>query len=367
MDAVGIGIIGCGNISGAYLKAIAGMPILEVRALADQRLEAARAVAAPLGLRACTVDELLRDASIEIVVNLTTPGAHVEVGLQAIAAGKHVHSEKPLGLTVADASRLIDAAAARGLRVGCAPDTFLSGGHQTCRQLVDAGAIGKAVAGTAFFMCPGHERWHPAPAFYYAAGGGPMLDMGPYYITALVNLLGPVARVAGITSRAAAQRTITSEPLRGRTIDVEVATHVAGTLEFEGGAVVSIATSFDVPKHRHTPIELYGSTASLLVPDPNRFGGPVELARAGGEWEAQRLTHGHADGNYRGLGVADLAAALRERRPQRCSGELALHALEVMEAFQISSDSGRHVTIRSRPPRPEALPVGGVAGAGSAP
>ena len=200
-----------------------------------------------------------------------------------------MHSEKPLGLNVADARRLIDAAARRGLRVGCAPDTFLGGGHQACRQLVDAGAIGRAVAGTAFFMCPGHERWHPAPAFYYAAGGGPMLDMGPYYITALVNLIGPVARVAGITSRVRAQRTITSEPLRGQTIAVEVATHVAGTLEFDNGAVVSIATSFDVPKHRHAPIELYGTEASLLVPDPNRFGGPVELARTGDDWQAQPI------------------------------------------------------------------------------
>jgi predicted dehydrogenase len=364
MTPVGIGLIGCGNISGAYLKAMAQMPGLAVRALADQNPDAAHAAAAPLGLRACTVDELLRDESIEIVVNLTTPGAHVEVGLSALAAGKHVHSEKPLGLTVADASRLLEAAARRGLRVGCAPDTFLGGGHQTCRRLVDDGAIGSAVAGTAFFMCPGHERWHPAPAFYYAAGGGPMLDMGPYYITALVNLIGPVARVAGVTSRAQARRTIASEPLRGQEITVEVATHVAGTLEFESGAVVSIATSFDVPKHRHTPIELYGTRASLLVPDPNRFGGPVELAPPGGEWQPRPLTHGHAEGNWRGLGVADLAQALRDGRPQRCSGELALHVLEVMEAFQQSSDSGRHVVIRSRPPRPDAMPEPGLDSAG---
>jgi predicted dehydrogenase len=210
METVGIGIIGCGNISAAYLKAMAAFAILDIRALADARPEAAQAAAAPLGLRACSVGELLHDDSIQIVVNLTTPGVHVEVGLQAIAAGKHVHSEKPLGLSVADASRLLDAAAQRQLRVGCAPDTFLGGGHQACRQLVDGGAIGHAVAGTAFFMCPGHERWHPAPAFYYAAGGGPMLDMGPYYITALVNLLGPVARVAGLASRTRAQRTISS-------------------------------------------------------------------------------------------------------------------------------------------------------------
>jgi predicted dehydrogenase len=313
-----------------------------------------------LGQRACSVDELLRDEAIEIIVNLTIPAAHVEVGLQAIAAGKHVHSEKPLGLNVADASRLIDAAARRGLRVGCAPDTFLGGGHQACRQIVDAGTIGRAVAGTAFFMCPGHERWHPAPAFYYAAGGGPMLDMGPYYITALVNLIGPVARVAGMTSRSSAQRIISSEPQRGQTIAVEVATHVAGTLEFHNGAVVSMATSFDVPKHRHAPIELYGTAASLMVPDPNRFGGPVELARAGEDWQTQPIAHSHADGNHRGIGVADLAHALRSNRPQRCSGELALHVLEVMEAFQVSSDSGRHVAIASRPPRPAPLLVAGL-------
>jgi predicted dehydrogenase len=277
-----------------------------------------------------------------------------------VAAGKHVHSEKPLGIAVAEANRLLEAAARRGVRVGCAPDTFLGGGHQACRQLVDAGTIGRAVAGTAFFMCPGHERWHPAPAFYYAAGGGPMLDMGPYYLSALVNLIGPVARVAGITSRAHTQRTISSEPLRGQTIDVDVATHVTGALEFASGAVVTIATSFDVPRHRHAPIELYGTDASLIVPDPNRFGGTVELARAGAEWHEHAVTHRYAGGNHRGIGVLDLALALRAGRPHRCSAELALHVLEVIEAFQISSDSGRHATIDSRPERPAPVPPAGL-------
>ena len=361
MNPVGIGLIGCGNISDAYLKAIAGFDCLKVVGLADMRPEAAQAKAAQHGLAACSVDELLRNDAVEIIVNLTIPAAHVAVGLQAVAAGKHVHSEKPLGLNVADARRLIDAADARGVRVGCAPDTFFGGGHQTCRQLVDAGAIGRPLAGTAFFQCPGHERWHPNPAFYYAEGGGPMLDMGPYYVTALVNLIGPVARVSGITSKVRDTRTITSEPLRGQTIDVSVATHVAGTMEFVNGAVVSIAMSFDVPKHRHAPIELYGTEASLQVPDPNRFGGPVELARAGGDWVDQPLTHGYADGNFRGIGVADLALALRNGRAHRASGALALHALEVMEAFQRSSDSGRHITITSRPERPAALGTGALA------
>lgn len=363
MDKVGIGFIGCGNISEAYLRAAAKFPILDIRGVADLRPEAAQARASQFGLKAFPVDELLRDPAIEIIVNLTIPAAHVEVGLMALAAGKHVHSEKPLALTTAQARTLLDAADKRGLRVGCAPDTFLGGAHQTCRKLVDEGAIGRPVAGTASFMCPGHERWHPNPAFYYAAGGGPMLDMGPYYITALVNLIGPVARVSGSTSRVRSERLITSEPLKGTKIDVEVATHVAGTMEFSSGAIVSIATSFDVPKHRHVPIELYGTEASLIVPDPNHFGGTIQLAQAGQEWTDQPIGHAYGDGNYRSIGVADMAHAIRTNRPHRASGELALHVLEVMEAFETSSRTGRHVSIETRPERPQILPTAFSAGA----
>ncbi|MEQ9689440.1 MAG: Gfo/Idh/MocA family oxidoreductase, partial [Bauldia litoralis] len=285
MDRVGIGFIGCGNISAAYLKAARDFPILDVRAVADIAPQAAAARGEEFGVPAKSIDDLLDDPAIEVVVNLTVPLAHVEVGLRAIAAGKHVHSEKPLAVTVAEARRLLDAARDRGVRVGCAPDTFLGGGHQTCRKLIDEGAIGMPLAGTAFFMCPGHERWHPNPGFYYLAGGGPMLDMGPYYITDLVNLLGPVRRVAGVTSRARSERLITSEPLNGTVVPVEVATHAAGTLEFVSGPVVTIVMSFDVAAHRHRPIELYGSEAAMSVPDPNNFGGDIEIARAGGAWE----------------------------------------------------------------------------------
>jgi predicted dehydrogenase len=357
MDRVGIGIVGCGNISEAYLKAASHFPILDIRGVADIRPEAAEARARQFGLQAHSVEDLLRDPAIEIIVNLTIPAAHVEVGLKALAAGKHVHSEKPLGRTTAEARILLEAARRRGLRVGCAPDTFLGGSHQTCRKLVDEGAIGRPVAGSAFFMCPGHERWHPSPAFYYAAGGGPMLDMGPYYITALVNLIGPVARVSGAATRARPERLITSEPLKGTLIPVEVATHVAGTLEFVSGATVSIAMSFDVPRHRHGPIELYGTNASLIVPDPNRFGGTIEIAQAGQDWTERPTEHSYADGNYRIIGVADLAHAIRSGRPHRASGELALHVLEVMEAFQTSADRGTHVTIETRPERPAMVPT----------
>jgi predicted dehydrogenase len=355
---VGVGIIGCGNISPAYLRAARKFPILEIVALADLNPAAAEGRSAEFGIPARSIEALLADPRIEIVLNLTIPRAHVEVGLRAVAAGKHVHSEKPLGVNVAEAGRLIAAGAAKGVRIGCAPDTFLGGSHQTARKLIDEGAIGRPIGGTAFFMCPGHERWHPDPGFYYLRGGGPMLDMGPYYITDLVNLLGPVARVSGMATRLRGERVITSEPLKGTRIPVEVATHVTGTLEFVDGAVIAIAMSFDVPRHKHAPIEIYGESASMAVPDPNYFWGAIELARAGEDWRVVPTEHSYADFNYRILGVADMAQAIRANRPHRASGALAYHVLEVMEAFQRSSDSGAFVTIESRPPRPAMLPTG---------
>lgn len=357
MERVGIGVIGCGNISAAYLKAARIFPILDVKAVADVNPAAAEARGAEFGVPAMTVDALLADPAIEIVVNLTVPLAHVEVGLRAVAAGKHVHSEKPLGIDIAEARRLLDAAAAKDVRVGAAPDTFLGGAHQTCRRLIDEGAIGRPLAGTAFFMCPGHERWHPSPAFFYLRGGGPVLDMAPYYVTDLVNLLGPVARVAAITATGRPTRTVTSQPLAGAAIPVEVATHAAATLEFVSGPVVTMVMSFDVPRHRHRPMELYGSEGSLAVPDPNWFGGQIEIGTAAGDWRLAITEHAYANGNFRIIGVADMAHAIRKNRPHRASGELAFHVLEVMEAVQRSSDEGRHIVIESRPERPAMLPA----------
>ena len=355
MKPVGIGIIGCGVISGAYLKAASGFPILKVRALADAVPSAAEARAQEFGLEAVSVAALLADPEIEIVVNLTVPKAHVEVGLAALKAGKHVYSEKPLGVQFKDAKRLVARADKTGLRVGCAPDTFLGGAHQTCRALIDAGKIGEPVGGTAYFMCPGHERWHPAPDFYYEAGGGPMLDMAPYYVTDLVNLLGPVARVTAITSKPRATRTITSKPRRGATIPVEVDTHAVGVLQFTSGAIVQLSMSFDVAAHRHLPLEIYGTEGTLIVPDPNWFGGEIERADAAGQWRPVKTNMPYADGNYRSLGIADMAHAIRSGRPHRASGGLALHALEVIEAFDRASRSGKAVTITTAPPRPAPL------------
>jgi len=358
MRKVGIGIIGCGNISTAYLKAAQRFPVLDIKAVADMRSEAAEKRGAEFNVPGMRVDQLLKRDDVEIVINLTVPLAHTDVSLAVLNAGKHVHSEKPLGVDVTEARKVMELAAVKNLRVGCAPDTFLGGGHQTARKLIDDGVIGTPVAGSAFFMCPGHERWHPAPGFYYLRGGGPMLDMGPYYITDLVQLLGPVASVMGSTARPKSERLVTSEPMNGTLIPVEVSTHVAGMLEFESGAVVSIAMSFDVPKHRHTPIEIYGDKGSILVPDPNRFGGEVQVAKTGGEWETMPLTHGHVEGEFRSIGAADMATAIVTNRPHRASGALALHVLEVMEAFQTSADEGRRVKFESRIEQPAMMPAG---------
>ena len=358
MGKVGIGVIGCGVISKAYMTGMKQFSNIELRAVADMRTSAAEQRGAEFGVPGMRVDALLKRDDVEIVVNLTVPLAHTDVSLAVLNASKHVHSEKPLGVNMVEARKVMDLAAQKNLRVGCAPDTFLGGGHQTARKLIDDGAIGTPVAGTAFFMCPGHERWHPAPGFYYLRGGGPMLDMGPYYITDLVQLLGPIASVMGLATKPRLERLITSAPLNGTLIPVEVATHVTGVLEFVSGAAVSIAMSFDVPKHRHPPIEIHGLTGSLLVPDPNRFGGEVMLAKTGGEWEAQPLTHGNTEGEFRSIGVADMAAAIVNNRPHRASGTLALHVLEAMEAFQISSDEGRRVKLETTVERPAAIAPG---------
>jgi len=353
---VGIGIIGAGNISSAYIKAIKGFGILDLRGIADMKPEVAEKRAAEFGLKAVSVDALLADPAIQILVNLTIPRAHVAVGLQAIAAGKHVHGEKPLGVTFAEGRQLIEAAKAKGLRVGSAPDTFLGGAHQQCRALIDNGTVGTIVGGSAFFACPGHERWHPDPAFYYDVGGGPVLDMGPYYITDLVNLLGPVKSVIAASATPRQERMIYSEPKKGQMMPVKVATHVAGLLTFHSGALIQITLSFDVPGHAHLPFELYGTEATLLVPDPNVFGGDIRTRTpVQKEWQTIPTTLPYADGNYRSLGVADLAAAILDNRPHRASGDLALHVLEVMEGFAKASDAGHPIDMATTVNRPAPL------------
>ena len=357
-DITRIGIIGCGNISSAYVNGCRQFAHLRVVSVADIHQEAAQAKAAEHDLGcAGSVDELLTDPGIDLVINLTVPDAHAAVSLAILEAGKHLYSEKPLAVERADGRAVLAAAAASGLRVGCAPDTFLGGGLQTCRKLIDDGAIGVPVAATAFMLGHGPEGWHPNPAFFYRRGAGPLFDMGPYYITALIHLLGPVERVAAMARISFAERTATSAARYGEKLPVEVPTHVAGTLAMAAGPVATMITSFDVWGHTLPRIEVYGSEGSLSVPDPNTFGGPVRLLRAGEkEWTDVPLTH--SDAVRRGVGVADMAAAIRDGRPHRASGELAYHALDVMHSFYDASAEGRTVTLASTCPQPEALPVG---------
>jgi predicted dehydrogenase len=355
-QTVGVGIVGCGKIAPAYFSGARQFEVLELVACADLNMDAARAMAEQNGCRALTVEALLADPAVDLVVNLTIPAAHAELSLAALDAGKHVYSEKPLAARREDAERVLEAARAKDLRVGCAPDTVLGAGIQTCRKIVDDGGIGRPVAGTAFMMGRGPEKWHPNPAFFYKAGAGPMFDMGPYYLTALVTLLGPVRSVCAVTTRAFDERVAGCAERRGEILPVEVPTHYAGTLEFHNGAVISMVISFDVHRHGHGPIEVYGTDGALKVPDPNTFGGPVELYTPEAEaWQPRALTHGYAE-NTRGIGAADLAHAVLSGRPHRASGALACHVLEVMLAFETASDTGRRVAIASRPERPAPMP-----------
>ncbi len=343
-ERTSVGLIGCGNISAVYLRNAARFGVYQIAAVADLIHKRAEERAAEFGVpKACTVAELLADPAIDYVLNLTIPGAHAEVSEAALRAGKHVYSEKPLALAPADAARLLSLAQERGLDLGCAPDTFLGSGLQTCRELVDAGEIGEIVGAAAFMLCRGHEGWHPDPEFYYKRGGGPLLDMGPYYLTALIHLMGPIRRVSGLARATSPTRTIRSEPRRGQVITVEVPTHSAALLEFASGAIGTITTSFDVAASQLPPMELYGSQATLAVPDPNGFGGPVRVRRVeDAEWKGIELCRPFTV-NSRGLGLAEMILARRAGRQPRCSGLLAAHVLEVMSA--IEGSAGRPVAI----------------------
>ncbi len=362
MKRTKIGIIGCGKISGIYFKNCTEKfgDILEIVSCADLIKERAEAKAAEFKvLKVYTAEDMLADPEVEIVVNLTIPQAHANLCVAALEAGKHVHVEKPLAVTRADGLRILETAKRKGLLVGCAPDTFMGGGIQTCRKLIEDGTIGEPVAAVAFMACHGHESWHPDPEFYYKIGGGPMFDMGPYYLTALVSMIGPVKRVAGMAKVTFPERTITSEPKKGTQIKVDVPTHVAGLLEFANGATGTIITSFDIwGGGANLPrIEVYGSEGSINVPDPNTFGGKVKICGKGKEWTEVPLTHGFEE-NSRGIGVADMACAIAAGRINRPNGNLAYHVLDIMHAFHDSSDTGRQVSIASTCAKPKPLPAG---------
>jgi predicted dehydrogenase len=354
-----IGVIGCGNISGIYLKNAKRFRNIETIAVADVVADRAKAKAEEFGVpKALTPEKLLADPDVDIVLNLTVPAAHAEIAIAALESGKHVYNEKPLTVSRESARKALEIARQKNLRVGCAPDTFLGASLQTCRKLIDEGAIGAPVAATGFMLGHGPERWHPDPEFFYKPGGGPLLDMGPYYITALVSLIGGIQSVAGSARASFSERSVGSGPKKGNTITVETPTHVASTLNFADGAIGTLVTSFDVWGHKHSHIEIYGAEGSISVPDPNNFSGMIQVFKSGThEWREEPLSHSFAE-NSRGVGIADMAAAIQENRPHRASGDLAFHVLDVMLSILDAAKSGTTVKLDSVVDRPAALPVG---------
>ncbi len=356
MREFGVGIVGCGVISTVYMQNMKLFDGLALRACADQRPEVAAAQAARFGIEACDFDALLARADIDIVVNLTVPDAHFAVSHAALTAGKHVFSEKPLCVSVAEGRRLVAEADARGVLLGCAPDTFLGAGGRLARQIIDSGRIGRILSGTAILLSHGMEHWHPDPEFFFKPGGGPILDVGPYYLAALVNLLGPIARVQALAGIGFAERVISAKgPRQGHSIIVETPTTVTALLEFAAGPQVTLAMSWDVWKHGHPAIELYGTEGSMRVPDPNFFGGSIDFTARDGDWQTETaitMPFGKANwrspawppsrpdqANYRCLGLAELAHAAATGTPHRSSGRLALHVLEAMYAILEAAQS----------------------------
>ncbi|MCF4098139.1 Gfo/Idh/MocA family protein [Maritalea mediterranea] len=361
-EQLGVGIIGCGNISAAYMRLAPMYKSIKVLACADLNPAASAARAAEFGLRDLTIDELLAADDIDIVVNLTIPAAHFEVSKRILEAGKHSYSEKPFVLSVDEGKKLAEIARARNLYVGSAPDTFLGGAHQLARHLIDQGEIGKVIAGSCHVMSHGMEDWHPNPDFFFQPGGGPVLDLAPYYITNLVNIIGPVKRVAALASKGSDTRTIGSGDRKGEQVPVDTPTNIHALLEFENGATITMSNSWDVWAHRHANMELYGAEGSLFVPDPNFFGGEVEMAKSDGEIKPVEMwAHPFAkpnedeNANYRTVGLADMADAIIKGRDYRCSLNLALHVVDVMLGVLRSGEIGQFVAMTTTCERPEAL------------
>lgn len=354
MSNLNIGIIGCGVISSIYMKNITEFDHLSLLACADLDQEKARSQAEKYGIpKACTVEELLADPEIDLVINLTLPKVHAKVALQILEAGKHVYGEKPLAISLDEAQHVLDKANEKGLLVGNAPDTFLGAGIQTALQLIEKDEIGVPIGASAFVIGRGHEHWHPNPSFYYEEGGGPMFDMGPYYLTALIALLGPINRLSGTARISYPERTILSEPHAGDKITVATPTHISGTIDFASGAIGTLTTSFDAfGGSSLPPIEIYGSEGTLLVPDPNDFAGAVRLRKKDEKEFTDIPLLPNFQDNSRGVGVADMAHAILNGDAHRASGNLAFHVLEAMHGFHDSSEKGIFYEMKSTCEKP---------------
>lgn len=364
----GVGIMGAGNISSAYLRLAPLFKGLEVRAVADILPAAAQKRAEEFGVAAQTPDELLKNSELDVIVNLTIPATHYSVSKDIVSAGKHAYSEKPFVLSLEEGKALKKAADERNLKVGSAPDTFLGGAHQQARDIIDSGKLGKIMSGTTHVMGPGMEHWHPNPDFFFKPGGGPILDMGPYYVTNLVHLLGPVKRLSAFTNMARTDREVTAEgPMKGSFVKVETPTTIHGILEFHSGAVITIGASWDVASHGHHNIELYGTGGSIFVPDPNFFGGDLVTTNWAGDkstvtpWDHpfgranQDLDKSVHRANYRTAGLADMIASIDGGYTARCGLDVALHVVDVLTSLLKAGETGQVITLSTTCERPLAL------------
>lgn len=357
---VNVGIVGAGNISEIYLKNLTTVfDNVNVVGIADMFVDRAKARAEAFGVEAFTVDELLAHPSIDLVVNLTIPNAHAEIASRAIAAGKSAYNEKPLAITREDGKQLLVDAAAKGVRIGSAPDTFLGGGLQSARKYLDDGLIGEPVAISAFMLGHGMEMWHPDPFAFYQPGAGPLFDVGVYYVQALATIIGPVKRVGAMARASFPERTIGSEPKKGQKVPVNTPTHIVSTLEFENGIIGGLTASFDVWESQGSTLVVYGTEGTLRFPDPNTFGGPIQVLKGGSrdnQWTDLPLVYGNTV-NSRGLGVSDLANSMLTGSPQRVSGELGYHVLDVMVSVLEAAETGKQVEVESTVERPPLLPA----------
>lgn len=354
---INVGIVGAGNISEIYLTNLTSMfDNINVVGIADIVTERAQERATKYGVGAFSVEELVAHPDVEIVVNLTIPAVHAKVALEAIANGKSAYNEKPLAIDRADGQKLLAEAAAKGVLVGSAPDTFLGGGLQSVRKYLDDGLIGAPVAVSAQMLGHGMEAWHPDPYFFFQPGAGPLFDVGVYYVQALASIVGPVSRVSALSSVSFLERIVGSGPKTGDVIPVNTPTHIQSAIEFESGVVGNLGASFDVWETGHSTLVIYGTEGTLRCPDPNTFGGPIQLLKGGDkEWSELPLVYGNTQ-NSRGLGVWDMANSLITGEPARANGKLGYHVLDIMASVLESSETGTTVTVESTVERPASFP-----------
>lgn len=357
-DKLNVGVVGCGMIADIYLKNITTIfsETMQAHGVFDRDKALMGKRAADYGVARCysSYEEMLADPDIDMVLNLCPPKAHYALNRQALEAGKHVYCEKPLAITYAEGASLEALARKKGLRLGCSPDVPLGALIQTARKLVEEGAIGPVVGASAHLIKQGVETWHPNPDFLYQPGAGPLLDMGPYYLTALLHIVGPFTQVSGMETISFPERRITSQPHYGEIIQVHVPTYVNALLRFASGALASFTATFDVWSAKLPFLEIYGAEGTLSVSDPNVFGETIELAGRDGVWRKVPLTFGYSE-NSRGLGAADLAQAILTGSPARADARYAVHILEAMEGISLSARTGASVSLQTQPGRPEAM------------